>query len=203
MCRRKTYSMQTIEAMCASQNIEPEDLFVKAKLLLGSYRRVCWASLGSCRTENEDGYCICDDNIRQALDYLNTYPPTENRAFFERKLKMLFDSRWMVELVDSAMIQVKEFPDSGERYFEILSKYYLSKFKYCESELLEVLQLERSAYYDRKKEAILAFGLALWGTVLPKIEAILDEDLDDEYDETVMCTPSQVQSEFVGCPIEF
>jgi hypothetical protein len=183
MCRRKTYSMQTIEAMCASQNIEPEDLFIKAKLLLGSYRRVCWASLGSCRTENEDGYCICDENIRQALDYLNTYPPTENRALFERKLKTLFDSRWMVELVDSAMIQVKEFPDSGERYFEILSKYYLSKFKYCESELLEVLQLERSAYYDRKKEAVLAFGLALWGTVLPKIEAILDEDTDDEYDE--------------------
>ena len=32
----------------------------------------------------------------------------------------------MIELVDTAMIQVKEFPDSGERYFEILSKYYLN-----------------------------------------------------------------------------
>ena len=82
----------------------------------------------------------------------------------------------MIELVDTAMIQVKEFPDCGERYFEILSKYYLSKFKYCESELLEVLQLERSSYYDRKKEAILVFGLALWGTVLPKLSNILEEE---------------------------
>lgn len=183
MCRRKTYSMQTIETMCASENIEPEDLFAKTKLLLGSYRRVCWAVLGSCRTENEEGYCICDDSVKQALDYLKTYPPTENRSVFERNLRMLFDSRWMVELVDSAMIQVKEFPDNGERYFEILSKYYLSKFKYCESELLEVLQLERSAYYDRKKEAVLAFGLALWGTVLPRIECFLEENPLDEFDE--------------------
>lgn len=182
MCRRKTYSMQTIEAMCASQDIEPEALFIKAKLLLGSYRRVCWASLGSCRLDNDDGYCICDDQIERALDYINAYPPNENRSVFERNLKTLFDSRWMVELVDSTMIQVKEFPDNGERYFEILSKYYLSKYKYCESELLEILQLERSAYYDRKKEAILAFGLALWGTVLPKIKLFLSENPQDDFD---------------------
>jgi hypothetical protein len=175
--------MQTIEAMCASQNIEPEDLFIKAKLLLGSYRRVCWASLGTCRTENEEGFCICDDYIKQALNYLKTYPPTENRSVFERKLKTLFDSRWMVELVDSAMLQVKEFPDNGDQYFEIISKFYLTKYKYCESELLEVIKLERSSYYDRKKEAILVFGLALWGTVLPKVESLLDENPLEEFEE--------------------
>ena len=29
--------------------------------------------------------------------------------------------------------------------------------------------MERSVYYDRKKEAVLAFGLALWGKVIPGI----------------------------------
>ena len=183
MCRKKTYSMQAIEAMCAAQNIDPKDLFIKAKLLLGSYRRICWAALGCCKTENEDGYCLCDEHIKQALNYLKSYSTTEDRATFERQLRMLFDSRWMVELVDSAMIQVKEFPDDGERYFEILSKYFLSRFKYCESELLEVLQLERSAYYDRKKEASLSFGLALWGTVLPKTEQFLEENPLDATDD--------------------
>ena len=181
MCRRKTYSMQTIEAMCASQNISTSDLLSKSKLLLGSYRRVCWASLGSCELGNEDGYCICDDDIDRALDYLMEYPPDEDRGIFERKLKTLFDSRWMIELVDTAMIQVKEFPDSGERYFEILSKYFLSKFKYGEPELLEILRLERSCYYDRKKEAILVFGLALWGTVLPRLQNMLKEEPLDDY----------------------
>ena len=175
--------MQTIEAMCASHNISSEALLAKSKLLLGSYRRVCWASLGACQLQSDDSYFICDDNIEQALDYLRAYPPNEDRGVFERNLKTLFDSKWMVELVDTAMIQVKEFPDSGERYFEILSKYFLSKFKYCESELLEVLQIERSSYYDRKKEAILVFGLALWGTVLPKLSNILEEEPLEVYDE--------------------
>ena len=91
-------------------------------------------------------------------------------------MEWLFDTRWMVELVDSAMIQVKEFPATGEEYFEILSKFFLGKFKYSEADLLDVLKMERSRYYDRKKEAILIFGLALWGTVLPKVKIILDEE---------------------------
>lgn len=167
MCRRKTLAMQTIEAMCASQNRNPTELAGKSKRLLESYRRVCWATLGACR--------IADDGaIHRALEYLNSYSPTESRAVFEQQLRTLFDSRWMMELVDDTMVQVKEFPDLGDIYFDILSKFYLSKFKLCEGELLQLLNMERSCYYDRKKEAILVFGLALWGTVLPRLFHIVE-----------------------------
>ena len=176
MCRRKSSAMHSIEAMCATQSLEADELSAKAKLLLASYRRICWTTLGACRMSNEDGYCICNDDIDRALEYLRTYSSMVEKSDFERNLRTLFDSRWMVELIDDAMIQVKEFPDNGDQYFEIISKFFLSKFKYCESELLEVLKLERSSYYDRKKEAILVFGLALWGTVIPRIERILSED---------------------------
>ena len=176
MCRRKSIAMQSIEAMCASENMDAVQLQAKSKLLLGSYRRVCWATLGSFQLAGEDNYCLCDEDIENALDYLYSYSPTEARPSFERNLKKLFDSRWMMELVESAMIQVKEFPGAGEEYFQILSKFYLNKYKYCESELLEELNMERSRYYDRKREATLVFGLALWGTVLPKIKMVLMED---------------------------
>ena len=33
-------------------------------------------------------------------------------------------------LVDTAMLKVKEFPENGDLYFEILSKCYLSKFNF-------------------------------------------------------------------------
>ena len=181
MCRRKSSAMQSIEAMCESQNLDADELAVKAKLLLGSYRRICWTTLGACKTRNDDGYCVCNDDIDHALEYLKTYSSTVEKGAFERNIRMLFDSRWMVELVDDAMIQVKEFPDIGDQYFEIISKFFLDKFKYCESELLEVLKLERSSYYDRKREAILVFGLALWGTVIPKLEHILQDDSSNEY----------------------
>lgn len=175
MCRRKSSAMQSIATMCASQDLDANQLQAKAKLLLSSYRHICWSSLGSCQLGNDDSFCLCDEDIEKALDYLNSYSPTETKDIFERNLKELIDTRWMVELVDSAMLQVKEFPGTGEEYFEILSKFFLSKFKYSESDLLDILKMERSRYYDRKKEAVLVFGLALWGTVLPRIQILIDE----------------------------
>ena len=58
---------------------------------------------------------------------------------------------------------------------ESLLKAYLSKFKYVEADLVELFKMDRSTFYDRKKEAVLVFALALWGTVLPRLQGILDE----------------------------
>jgi hypothetical protein len=41
--------------------------------------------------------------------------------------------------------------------------------------MLEILNLERSRYYDRKKEAIMIFGLSLWGDAIPKLKVFLND----------------------------
>ena len=46
--------------------------------------------------------------------------------------------------------------------------------------MLEILDMERSSYYDRKKEAILLFGLSLWGTAIPKLKDFLDNAREEE-----------------------
>ena len=183
MCIHKSSARKTINLMYASANMDPVCYQTKAKLLLDSYRHVCWASLGPFSQVNDADYFICDEEIDHALDYLMNFPPDEDRRLFERKLKALFDSKWMVDLVDNVMIQVKEFPYVGELYFELLSKAYLSKFKYRETELLEILQLERSVFYERKREALMVFALAFWGTVLPKTISMINqayEECDEE-----------------------
>ena len=85
-----------------------------------------------------------------------------------------------IELVDMAMLKIREYPDKGALYCEIISKAYLNRFKYRESEMLEVLNMERSTYYDRKKEAILLFGLSLWGTAIPKLKDFLESAREEE-----------------------
>lgn len=175
MCRKVTSAMKMINSIFQAENMDVKELSAKAKMLLASYRHVCWASIGFCRVGSEEKYMICDDDIDQALTYLVEFSPTEDKRAFESNLKALFDSKWMMELVDDAMVQVKEFPDMGDLYFELLSKFYLSKFKYGENEMLEMLNMERSTYYDRKKEAILVFAWALWGTVLPRTLFLIEE----------------------------
>ena len=50
-------------------------------------------------------------------------------------------------------------------------------YTHLETELLETLRMERSTYYDRKKEAIKIFGLSLWWSALPQIKQALEEPL--------------------------
>ena len=45
-----------------------------------------------------------------------------------------------------------------------------------------VLELQNcyQKYYDRKKEAILLFGLSLWGTAIPKLKDFLESAREEE-----------------------
>ena len=182
MCIHKSSARKTINVMYAAEDLNQATYQTKAKLLLGSYRHICWASCGAFSLGNNDEYCFCDEEIDQALDYLMNFSPEEDKHLLERKLKALFDAKWLAELVDNTLIQVKEFPDTGELYFELLSKAYLSKFKYREYEVMEMLDLERSTYFERKREALLVFALAFWGTILPKTVSMIGqayEEIDD------------------------
>ena len=51
--------------------------------------------------------------------------------------------------------------------------YYLGKFQYTEAEMMEELNLERSSYYRRKKEAVIVFGLAIWGGSIDDLRQIM------------------------------
>ena len=132
------------------QHLDEQNLYERSKLLLSIYRNVCWTA------------CDRASLLREEAEYC-----------YGRE----FQTKWLVELVDSAMIKMRDFPYSPQLYFDIVFKCYLSRFRYTESELLETLRMERSTYYDRKKEAIKIFGLSLWGVALPQIRQALEEPL--------------------------
>lgn len=176
MCRRKTLAMQEIEQSCASHYLDINVLLGKSRLLLKTFRSIHWTTLGMKKLGMDDSYCFSTDEMERALHYLNTYSPDEDPCVFERKLRELFDPLWIVELVESSIAQVNLFPKKGNLYFEILHKMYIGTASYTESDLLTILKLERSRFYELKKESTLVFGLALWGTVLPKIATIIEEE---------------------------
>ena len=85
----------------------------------------------------------------------------------------------MIDLIDKAMSKVYDY-HNGKLYHEILSKSYLTAFRYTESELLEIFGIERSTFYDRKKEAIMLLGIALWGYAIPAFRGIFDVEGDED-----------------------
>ncbi len=180
MARRESSAWNGIHAVCHAQKIDEVQLFERSKLLLLSYRRICWGY----HREYEEAYSSKShngDQLIKALDYLQCLEPAKEKYRFEAQIRLLFDTKWVTALVEQAMLEVKKYPIFGEHYFEILAKSYIDRFKYSESELLEALQIERSCYYDRKKEAIMVFGIALWGNELKRFQHILLDTMEPEY----------------------
>ena len=186
MGRKDTRTLRNIRMICRMQNIDEEALYNRSKLILSIYRDICWSVMGRADRIHDEIVCTFGSNLDRALIYLETFAPDEARERFEERIRSLFETKWIIELVENTMLRVRDYPNRGDLYCEILSKCYLTCFKYRESELLELLNMERSTFYDRKKEAIMLFGLSLWGSSIPKLKQFLvdcEEDLSETFDE--------------------
>ena len=173
MGRKDSEVWRTIHAMCDYDKINEDLLYKRAKLLLEKYRKLCWQTAVDTE-ETINDLCVCASaDVDSALIYLETFAPEREKDVFESRIRNLFNRRWMIDLVDNAMLKTKDFPDNGELYFEIISKCFLTKWKYSEQDMIRITHLERSRFFDRRKEAIMIFGICLWGTAIPRYRELL------------------------------
>lgn len=178
MGRKDTVAVKTIQKMYEQLRLDREDILHRTKMLLGVYRDVVWITLNKSEGLNEEIIYYGDD-LNSALVYLEQFAPDIERQEFENRVCSLFENKWMIDLIDKAMSKVYDYYNNGRLYHEILSKSYLTAFRYTESELLEILNLERSTFYDRKKEAVMLLGIALWGYAIPVFRGIFDVEGDE------------------------
>ena len=171
MSRRNTKAIKSINRMYEQFNLKSDEIIHKTKLLLSIYRDVVWATLNKSEYISDEVYYFGDD-LTNALVYLEEFASDTDKAELEARISTLFENKWMIYLIDKVMTKVYSYYNNGKLYHEILSKCYLTSFKYTEAELLELLNLERSSYYDRKKEAIMLLGVSLWGYAIPYFKGI-------------------------------
>jgi hypothetical protein len=182
--------MQNMRRMCGNLALCPEAVLHKSSLVMQIYRDVVWMTTQRAKSLKEETYASAPSrDLGAALTYLAEFAPTERKQDFEIKVSSLFETKWMVDLIDAAMLRVYDFPCHGKLYFEILSKSYMTVFRYTEAELLEIFSLERSTFYDRKREATLLLGIALWGYTISELKVNIAKDNygDDffEFEEAV------------------
>lgn len=165
--RTITKAMQFIEVQAQNFNLNTKQLYTQTKSLLMLYRNVVWSvknRADNLRNEISGTYGM---QLNTALTYLSDFAPDRTREDFESTVNNLFQSRWLIRLLDIGLQYVYDYPIFGETYAEILKLRFLDEVKRNDNTVSEMLSLERSTYYDRKKEAILLLGISLWGFVIP------------------------------------
>jgi len=171
--RKDSAAMKNIRLMYVGLHLDMNATTAKTKLILSLYRNIVWASFHRARNLYESADEIFGAKLSTALAFLSDFAPIKERQAFEIKVASLFDTKTFVDLIDEAMIRLYDYHSNGKLYHRIISKNYLTAFSYTEIEILEDINLERSTYYDRKKEAVALFGLALWGYSIPKYQELI------------------------------
>ena len=150
---------------------------LKAKAVLSIYRNVVWS------VKNTAQCLVCEQEVTygsdlgNALSYLENFAPDRVLDDFEARVRYLFETKWLIDIIDRALDRIREYPVYGECYHTILKCSYLSCEKYSNEDIMRKVALGKTAFYERKSEAIAIMGIALWGYALP---ALLKEIVDEK-----------------------
>ena len=164
MGRHDTVTTVKIRKLCQYYAIDQDELKKRTKKILSVYSDLVTMTAEDALAR--EGKHIEKDPVK-AVEKLEGITSETNESEVFDILRMYFERDWFIEIVDTAMCMVKEFKHDGDLYFDIISKIYLSNWKYTENEMLDELRLDRSRFYDRKREAILLFGVFFWFKALP------------------------------------
>ena len=150
-----------------------DKMYHNTKLLLKLYSKVMWRMSNSIMEMEAECYLSSGSRLFDVVDTLIDVDPRVDKARIESRLQSSEDSKSILELIDRASVLLKNYPNDGEKYYEILSKSYLVFVKYSESEILESMNISRSTFFRDKKKAVTLLGVILWGFVIPDIKKSL------------------------------
>lgn len=110
MSRNNIQALQNIRMLCRMQQVDEKILYDRSRLILSIYRDVCWSAMGRAEEVYDDLICTCGSGLDSELIYLETFAPDEARKRFEERIRSLFETKCIIELVESAMGRIRKYP---------------------------------------------------------------------------------------------
>ncbi len=164
---KESMIMQMIKGDYSIIGLDAQNTYKKTDILLRLYRKINWGLCDSINDLNYITYESCmGDN--ESLSYLLNFAPDKELDVFRARAINVMQTRVLIELIDKAIIKIKDYPDNGTIFYSIFDLKYLNRWTYTEDDILEMLELERSTFYRKKKEAILLLGYILFGFIMPE-----------------------------------
>ena len=161
----------------------------QSKLLLEMYRRVVWGVEHSLYDLEVTAEEFGSRRIQQLIDFLAfDFEREIDEDKIESHLSSIAATQDLILLIDRALLRLREYPELGEVYFDLLNKKYIIKYGYSDQELMESLDLTHSTFYRYKKCATHLLGVILWGYVLPEFSETTSgllrcaEEVEFQYD---------------------
>lgn len=160
---RKTVMMQKLEKCLRALAINPNQMIDATRHLLGLYGRLVWiAELGDSKAYNNDA-------LRSALQL---YDALMSGAEVP-ELVSNPAAEPLCEVMRQVLGIIRRYPQNGEQYYYILKAAYFDPAPQPDVILMDMLHLERTTFYTRKREAVTLFGMLLHTKYMPQLHQSL------------------------------
>ena len=158
--RKESSTLQKCKRQMATLGFDSQLAYHRVKLILKIYRDVVWVLSERVEELHEYAWELGAQDADTGLIYLQSFAPDMDLQEFEERVCCVMENRMLVDVIDRALLRLKRYPDRGELYYE--------------KELLDERNMERSVFYDRKREAIFLLSLCLFGYAVPELQEELE-----------------------------
>lgn len=164
--RRESVVLTMIKGDYITIGLDADSTYKKMDVLLKLHRKINWCLEESEVELNDITYESCYGSS-ETMSYLLNFAPEKEMDVFRRRATAVMQTRVLLELIDRAVMKLRDYPMGGQTYYSIFDLKYLNRWTYTEFEILDMLDLERSTYYRKKKEGTYLLGYILFGYVMP------------------------------------
>ena len=162
--------IQKLTVQQATQKFN-ERCYHNTQKLLENYRKVAWM-LNDAPSALAEELDIPFANIDTLAEKIKTEEIFENNMV-ETQLRSFEEAKINITRLLEAVSKLKEVPSNGERMFEIINHYYLSKEKYTADRIAQDLDISISTLHRLRKDAISLISYRMWGSADKMVDIAL------------------------------
>lgn len=151
--------------VCQSNNIDSDEMYHKGKEFLLYYRDAC----------RMPGNLLAPDPYETAQEAIRQYEALEailHTAGAGEVSALLTDRRLSQKALKEIMDEtVNDFMNMGEEYRDyggIINKKYMVLYSFTDTQLMEMMGMGSTTFYNKLREATGLFILHMWSAVIPR-----------------------------------
>lgn len=141
-----------------------DSMYKNTETLLDLYKKVKFRVKNTMAEIDEELYIAERKHLTDMLHELVDYDVTPEKRKIQERLAANDFSLCLLEIMEDALLVVKEYPDNGELYYRLLRYRYFESFKNTNEDVMTMLdQMPYTTYYRKRKKAIKLYAAMMWG----------------------------------------
>ena len=156
--------MQTIFNTFDEVEQVTEGMYKNTETLLDLYRKVKFRVHRNLQEIDEELYIEDRKHLTSLLHSIIDFDTTVEKRRIQERLMSNDFSLCLLEIMEGALLTVREYPDDGELYYRLLRYRYFDSFKNTNEEVMLMLNdMPYTTYYRKRRKAIRLYAAMIWG----------------------------------------